>query len=213
MSLSPCLYTTIRVTESVGQRIWHKEQHSLAQSPCFPPDLQQDLPSVPQLLAVCHFLLGCPLFPLLLTRSGSSPYKLPVSETLQSHCLTFYLDTQAVCWVLRASLSVHLYRQPIISMRLASVAFPSVKSWPSQLPEVELPQFPMRLCCAAILCVCYIILLVFLSLSLICRIILKTHIYNLDTLGGHNSTNQHHYEAAKILHLFTFHTDRTHFWL
>lgn len=99
MSLSLCLSTTIRVTESVGQRIWHKEQRSLAQSPCFPPDLQQDLPSVPQLLAVCQFLLGCPLFPLPLTRSGSSPYKLPVSETLQSHCLTFYPDTQAECCV------------------------------------------------------------------------------------------------------------------
>lgn len=179
--LSPFPYTTQRGTESVGfgQRIWHQEQRGLAQSPCFPPDLQRELPSVPQLLAVCHFLLGCLLSPLSLARSGSSPYKLHVSETLPSHSLTFYPDTQAVCWEPRPSLSVHLYRQPIISMHPASVALlqsslglHSFLMWNCLYSPCDLA---VQHSCV---CVCFVVPLVFLLLSLICRIILKTHTSN-----------------------------------
>lgn len=138
-----------------GKRKWCEERRSLSQSPCFPHDLCRRFPSVPHLLCECHYLPGGPLLPLLVAYWSSFLYKPPISEAPSSRSFAL-LPWHTDC-VLRASslprcapllAANHQYAPGFCS-------FASVKSWPSQLPEVELLPVPrdfamQRSCACAI---------------------------------------------------------------
>lgn len=165
MSLLPqFLFTAQKASDNLGfgPRIWHKEQHSLVISPCFPPDLQWGHLSVPssQLFAVSHFLPGCLLFP-----PPSGPLRI---ITIQDACfrdpavtqfdlLPWHTDCvvrpRYLPWCAPLRATNHQYAPGLSS-------FASVKSWPLQP-----------------LCVRYFFLPVyFLSLSLIWEFILIAQI-------------------------------------
>lgn len=173
----------------------------------------------PRLLSVCHNLLRSPQFPSftpLRDHRRTRRLFLKAPAVAQVCPLPWHADCVRSPPPPPSPVSTHLNRQPIISMQPGLCSCASVESWPSQLPEVELPPFPREFtmqypcvrCELVCMCVCAWVLLLsrlyffnvffffFSPLLSLCRTILKAAASTSDFHSGHASKNYHHFDGS-----------------